>query len=177
MKQTLILLIGIAMICILGCSSCKKNTVTVAPDNPYGLPNATQTGANMFACRVNGHNVVAKYDFYDIGGWMSSGRDTLNVFATISGRITLGSINKNRIINIPYKLGDSTQTLFYYGTDTTCSGLINYINISKAVGTITYTKIDTINLIVSGIFNCNIPIPNCDSLNLTDGRIDIKYHF
>ena len=47
-------------------SQCRKNTGTPT-DNPYGLPNATQTGANIFACRVSGQLFISNSDFYHMG--------------------------------------------------------------------------------------------------------------
>ena len=38
------------------------------PDNPYGLPNATEDGHGLFACRINGVNTIAKNDIYHQGG-------------------------------------------------------------------------------------------------------------
>jgi hypothetical protein len=43
-------------------------------------------------------------------------------------------------------------------------------------GELALTKLDKINKIASGTFNCIIPIPNCDTLKVTDGRFDIKYY-
>jgi|GEM_PF-1181570 len=43
---------------------CKKD------DNldENGLPKATQTGAMLFACKVNGEKWVARRSIYDVGG-------------------------------------------------------------------------------------------------------------
>jgi hypothetical protein len=46
---------------LLGTSQCQKSN-KVPPDNPYGLPNATQEGDNIFACLVNGQTYIAYYD-------------------------------------------------------------------------------------------------------------------
>jgi hypothetical protein len=178
MKQ---LLYTILIFMLFTNNQCKKDT-TPAADNPYGLPNATQTGANMFACRINGVNQVAKNSIYTIGAWMSPNDDTLNVGGQFSGTyfqsITLGSINKNRTVNQAYSLEDAGQTSFYYATDSICNAVpSSVVKVFKAKGIITYSKIDATNKIVSGTFNCTFLVPGCDSIRVTDGRFDIKYHY
>lgn len=162
-------------------AQCHKDK-TPPSDNPYGLPNATQTGAGVFACRINGVNAIAKNDIYHIGGWMSVSRDTLRVFGSFGEKyfqvLSLGTIKKNRQIDTPYSFQDTLLTSFLYGADSTCLGIsAGFGDILNANGIIIYSKIDTVNLIVSGIFNCRIPVPNCDTLHVTEGRFDITYHF
>lgn len=162
-------------------AQCHKDK-TPAPDNPYGLPNATQDGHGLFACRINGVNVIAKNDINHIGAWMSANRDTLNARGSFGKNFfqffAIGTIIKNRQINISYSFQDTLLTSFLYGTDSTCSGISSgFPDITKAIGSMTYSKIDTINLVESGTFNCKIPIPNCDTLNITEGRFDIQYHY
>ena len=181
MKQTLIIFFTITSILSLSCTSCKKDT-TPAADNPYGLPNATQTGANVFACRINGINQTAKNSIYSIGAWMSPNDDTLNVFAQFNGNyfqsFTLGSITKTRVVNQSYSFENSIQTSFYYATDSICNAVpSSVVKVFKARGTILYTKIDATTKIVSGTFNCVLIVPGCDSIRVTDGRFDIKYHY
>ena len=92
--------------------------------------------------------------------------------------LAIGTIIKNRQINISYSFQDTLLTSFLYSTDSTCLGISSgFPPITKAIGFIIYSKIDTLNMIESGTFNCLIPIPDCDTLNITDGRFDIKYHY
>jgi hypothetical protein len=113
------------LICIFCFSQCHKNS-SPTPDNPYGLPNATQTGAGVFACRIDGVNFIAKNDINHIGGWMSPNRDTLNVFGTYSPlyfqTIVIGSTDKNRHINETYYFQDTLTTMLGYSSDSTCLG-------------------------------------------------------
>ncbi len=163
-------------------AQCKKHIHTPTPDNPYGLPNATQTGAGVFACRINGVNAIAKNDINSVGGWMSKNRDTLSVGGIFRKvffqQIAFGSLDKDREVKNVYPIEDSTTMYFLFSTDSTCrGGGANVINIHQATGTVVFTKIDTVKTIVSGTFSCRIPIPDCDTLNVTDGRFDITYHF
>ena len=181
MKQTLILLIGIAMICILGCSSCKKNTVTVAPDNPYGLPNATQVGGNFLACRINGKNYIATapYTGYKTTKAGFNG-DTLGISSAFNSLNYLKGIGfeiyQNQTANQTY-IFDSSIAVANFGTDSTCLGFSTQYTNSKAInGSVYLTKMDRINKIVSGTFSCTFPIPHCDTLFVTDGRFDFSYN-
>ncbi len=181
MKQTLtISLILVTAFAISG-SSCKKNADPL-PDNPYGLPNATQTGANIFACRINGQNQIAKNSIYTINAWMSANNDTLNVGGQFGKSyyqfLNFGSILKDRRANLDYSLEKSSETTFFYNADSTCLNFPSpVINIYKAIGSFRYSKIDATNKIVSGTFNCVFVVPGCDSIKVTDGRFDIKYHY
>ncbi len=67
MKNITLYLVMSALLATLGCTSCKK-TADPEPDNPYGLPKATQTGVGIFACRVNGENWIVENSIYTLGG-------------------------------------------------------------------------------------------------------------
>ncbi len=66
MKNVFALFTFIMLQALLGCSGC-KNSPSPAVDNPYGLPNATQTGANVFACRINGQNWISSTSILAMG--------------------------------------------------------------------------------------------------------------
>ena len=57
-------------------------------------------------------------------------------------------------------------------------GLMCIITINNSkTGTIQLTKFDTVNKIVSGIFDSlAFPIPGCDTLYVTSGRFDLSLH-
>ena len=160
-------------------SNCKKDKTTPS-DNPYGLPNATQNGdygGAMMACRINDVNQIANKN---VTAGISFSKDTLGIdgiFAhQYAQQIDFGLIVKNKQTNIQYSLSDTTATIFYYRTDSTClGGSPDLITVEKATGFINFTKIDTSNRILSGTFNCRIPIPNCDTINVTYGRFDMTY--
>ena len=44
------LLFAIAILSCFCFAECKKNKHRPPPDNPYGLPNATQEGKNILVC-------------------------------------------------------------------------------------------------------------------------------
>jgi len=168
------------MISILGCSSCKKNTVTVAPDNPYGLPNATQVGGNFLACRINGKNYVATapYTGYKITK-AGFNVDTLGITGTFNLNYLEGislAIYKYQVANQNYVF-DSIIAAAGFASDSTCLGFSTKYTNSKAInGSVYLTKMDRVNKIVSGTFSCTFPIPQCDTLFITGGRFDFSYN-
>ncbi|MBS1756218.1 MAG: hypothetical protein JSU03_02965 [Bacteroidetes bacterium] len=167
------------LIAIIFCfNQCKKDH-SPTPDNPYGLPNATQTGAGVFACRINGRNFIAGKQPYYLNGAQLQGSDTIAIsgqpsngkyFEFISLTIK-GNLNEGATYSI-----DSIKTIAALATDSTCLGISsNVITSFSKVGIVILTRFDKSNKIVSGTFNCAFPIPNCDTLTITDGRFDYHY--
>ena len=176
MKHKMLLFFASLILISLTASKCKKEK-SPASDNPYGLPNATQIGANIFACLINGQEFIAYNDVNHIGAGFVN--DTL----IIAGQPK----NKNYLNNILLKLVSNRQKGLYIIdnfknfstliTDSTCNGIsFNIYQFNAINGFIQLTKFDSTTKIVSGLFNCIIPIPNCDTLKITDGRFDIIYH-
>ncbi|RWZ85749.1 MAG: hypothetical protein EO766_16095 [Hydrotalea sp. AMD] len=176
MKHLLFLFIIVVNFLLQSCSGC-KNTNIPAPDNPYGLPNATQTGANIFACRINGQNFIAYY-----GPPYCTGASLINDTLNICGQPKIKNYFESLGLQIKgnIKIGkyilNSDNIFATYLTDSTCLGIMfNVAQVRAVYGSINLSKIDLSQKIVSGLFNCTIPISNCDSLKVTDGRFDIKY--
>jgi hypothetical protein len=175
---------------------CKKET---AADNSLGLPNATQTGANIFAAELTGIGIedsstyttnisfVADNDlnnpFYSSSGngaWLNN--DTLLIagappigsyFKGIQFTI-IGNLKQGNVYNI-----DSVTTIAVTSTDSICNGVSMEPTVSISdSGTIQLTRFDTVNKIVSGTFTCNFPFPQCgdSTVYATQGRFDYKYH-
>jgi len=174
-KKSLFLLLPISL--LLGGIKCKKNN-DGPPDNPYGLPNATQIGANTFACLINGQKFIAFND----GVW--TGVKLRNDTLGITGRPKLQNYFEyvTFVIDLKSRQGMSFQlntSMAYgiYATDSICSGISFKQTTSHAnIGTIQLTKLDSTNKIVSGTFAALFPIPNCDTLRLTEGRFDFHYY-
>jgi hypothetical protein len=130
----------------------------------------------IFACRINGGNRIAKSSIFSQNGNIS--KDSVTVFAESGihyferiGLIVYSDVK----LNYSYNLGDSIKTRFTYDTDSTSLGIPSSINVNKAFGTVTFTRLDSTNKIISGIFSFKVPIPDCDTLNFTDGRFDVRY--
>ena len=177
MKKTLLLPL---LACIFIFAQCKKDKNSPEPDNPYGLPNATQTGANVFACRVNGVNWVSGKGIYKMGGEVSN--DTLSCWGIRKDTDHLNDL----VIQLrggaaqggQYSLSATGSNYIRYVLGKTCNGYLgsNFLTLFSTSGSVTISKIDRINKIISGTFNCKVPVPTCDTLYVTDGRFDIRYY-
>src|SRR6188474_3445444 len=103
---------------VITANECKKNKPPVT-DN--GLPPATQTGANIFACRVNNKNWIAETSIFHIRGGVSV--DTLAASADISDNgfelISL-IIKGNAVQGGVYSFSDTTQALGEFRTNKLC---------------------------------------------------------
>lgn len=177
------LLIFLAIFLLI--SSCIKHK-TIEPDNPYGLPNATQEGKNIFACRVNGENWIGKekpgLDYY------------IDVYFKDSFMVVRGTQEKDKtleryniIVNTKYLLTNINIPLYdtinsypeFYVIGTNCfinTGGYGSIKRKGYEGGLTITRADTIKKIVSGTFWFNILTDYCDTMKVTDGRFDIRYY-
>ena len=179
-------------------TSCKKDK-PIFFDNPYGLPNATQTGANIFAFRVNDSNWITKSSIYNLGTSFSSNnnRDTLRLSGSGSLNRALDVVSflifdriqtgKSYRLNDPTKAFVNTLRLFASCGPTTGYGSAQWNKVTD--GNLTITKFSGIYTvpscctygtydpcaIISGTFNFIISIPNCDTIKVTDGRFDINY--
>jgi hypothetical protein len=165
-----------AITTILMASQCKKGT-DVQPDNPYGLPNATQTGANIFACRLNEQNWISLKDIAHLSGavindtiGISGGNNnngTQDIFIAVKGGLQQ---------NYPYNINNLNVTAEFATTRLCNSNTIGYYRYMSTEGQVKFSKIDQINKIISGTFQFNIIRQNCnDTLRFTDGRFDIQY--
>lgn len=190
--------IGLILVSLTSCNSCKKE-INVEYDNPYELPNATQTGNNTFACRINDSNWVTKRSIYTLrtSFLTSNARDTFSVAASGAENNTLNTITFSIFDKIKtgstYNLSDTNKvrvntlrlfapcgTTVGYGGSQWNKAISGEITITKFTGTYSVPSCCTYgtyepNSIVSGTFNMIIPILGCDTIKLTNGRFDINY--
>jgi len=167
---------------ILAFASCKKEKHGPPPDNPYGLPNATSEGKNIFACRVNGQNWISKTSIYNLGGGGSN--DTLYAHGSNPSTTTYYELYDIAIAGFSYTnniylLNDTSIRFAQFSTNNQCFLPQIGLGIGKGKnyeGQLTITKLDTTTKILSGIFWFNISTDNCDTMKITDGRFDIKYY-
>ena len=166
----------ILIILLFSCIACKKHKQPEA-DNPYGLPNATEEGKRTFACRINGQNFVAFNDNDHLAATLNSdtliigGRPKSSSFQTI-----LLQLNAKIIEGNAYAMNKATGEGKYF-SDSLCTGLLgNIYSFDALSGSIQVTKFDPLHKILSGEFNLLIPVANCDTLNITDGRFDVRYN-
>ena len=180
MKQTLILLIGIATLNLIGCSSCKKNTV-----DSNGLPAATQTGANTFGFLLNGqpwtpqgNNGTANLS-HDVDFGYKNGIFNIAAYRIVTNAnrqdISIGVSDSLNFMNIPITLQLTQKSLFgIYFSNNNCD-FFSTDSIVYDQGFLTITKLDRINRIISGNFNVTLFQKGCDTVKISDGRFDMKF--
>jgi hypothetical protein len=165
------------LLMILLTSSCICKSVTPPTDNAFGLPNATQTGANIFACTLNGGKFIGHDDMYS-GMGATITKDTL----VVDGRTKTAHLQwlafflkGNLVEGSTYSMGSSDLTFTYF-TDSACASVFSFVELKASSGTVKITKLDKTEKIVSGLFNCVVPTPNnCDTLRFYEGRFDFRY--
>lgn len=177
MGKLFIAIIAVFALCI-GCNNDDNE-----PDNPTDqLPPATQTGAQTFGCLINGEPFLPK----------NFGQNRLNVFVqTINGNYYLGMIssssdNQTIIVGATevqdlkpgvYSLSDEEPGSFSasYKQVVNSTESINGKTTSESPGTITITKFDPVNFILSGNFEFKVKDENNNLIKITDGRFDLIY--
>ncbi|MFV0566696.1 MAG: hypothetical protein ACK5NB_12800 [Flavobacteriaceae bacterium] len=162
MKKLLILLT-----LTLALSCCNKDD---APTNPIDqLPPETQTGANTFGFLVNGEpinitNTLQQTAIYQ-QGLLQLGAGGIGI-----------DISNPLSINIEYNLvGNTLDGRARYQVDPNPQLGCHYEYENTYQGNIKFTKIDTVNFIISGTFEFSTVTDNCENINITNGRFDLQY--
>jgi len=174
---------GCLLLMMMAAIQCKKS-----PPLPDMLPPVTQEGKNTFGCKVNGEVWTPYYQCglinpfspcKELGSVVSMVDPTnqlpIDLSLTATREIVQGSFSS---FKIGARIGQSgnvgsffvvtyTSDSFSYHPQYPLSNLSNAINV---------TTIDTVNRIISGTFYFTVYGPAGDSLVITDGRFDIRYH-
>jgi hypothetical protein len=181
MKRTLIFSL---LACIFIFAQCKKDKQSSTSDNPYGLPNATKEGKNTLGFLLNGvawrpkgfngtANLSIDLDFnFNEGIFNIASYRTIN---TDTEQFTIGVSDSLNLINLPHTF--SIQPNSPFGVSYT-KGFCDYFSkdaSTTATGTLTLTKLDRSNRIISGIFNASLSKSGCQLVNITEGRFDMAY--
>jgi hypothetical protein len=172
-------LITAGLFVITSANECKK---IGPPKTDNGLPLATQAGHNIFACKVNGVNWIAKNSIYNRGGGIKN--DTLEVWGSnpaTTNFYELFNIRINNYINniSTYLLSDTANRYAQFSTNNNCITVTGGFGIGRGKafqGELKLSKVDVSDKIISGTFWFNIKTDFCDTLKITDGRFDIKYY-
>jgi hypothetical protein len=174
-------------------AACRKSEN--GPDNPWGLPNATETGEGTFGCLLDGKPWVAEiglgifdptarpldmsYDetgtgrYYNNGWGMSASsqpKDSMREFINISAY----KFDKSGLLN--WRDHKIRSTVFLRAI--TPSGFTSYSLDTLLPYRVEITKLDTLNNICSGRFEFfatrnknNLR----DTIHVTEGRFDEVY--
>ncbi|MDP3665672.1 MAG: DUF6252 family protein [Sediminibacterium sp.] len=163
---------------ILTASQCKKS-VGPPPDNPYGLPNATQTGANTMACLINGTPWIFKWRLWtSLNAKVNDTAFSIGAFDSTSTIIYV--ISKPSSDKI-YRLNDTAKVYGLRTVEKNCfqnpiGGYGNIVPIKSYEGEVHLTKVDNVNKIISGTFWFQIKTDYCDTIKITNGRFDCQYY-
>ena len=170
MKNILYILFAILIV------SCNNDD-----DNNETLPAATQTGNGTFACYVNGKAFIdtsggyfnCYYQFVDGEYYFSiAGEDSNhNIFDQIILASNASSIEEDVVYTLTCNLTDS-----YYGEVAFTGQLLGTTTCNSNYGTMTITKLDFTNNIVSGTFEFDIIHPNSgEIIQIRNGRFDTLF--
>ncbi|HLY70151.1 MAG TPA: hypothetical protein VKR53_10520 [Puia sp.] len=161
------------------------------------LPPVTETGANTFGCKINGKVWVPYYPCTDINTGGTQIRYNIaplnsNSILPIKFSLIAGNVNQYKYgpsffnfiqgtsggITGPGDIKDSLLISFNATTDPSGQGL-EYDQSGSSSNSFQITKIDTVNGIVSGVFQFTMyayTTPNAiaDSISVTEGRFDVR---
>lgn len=178
MKKLILLLI-----LTLSLSCCNKDDDTPKTELEK-LPPATQTGAQTLGCLINGVAFVppkfganAPSAFYQL----INGTYTLSIYGATSGGpnlkgINIGCLDMPLIQQTTYQLKEELVNNYFgeynIGGGITFSGS----STTENPGTLTITRFDPINFIISGTFSFKAKeIYTGEIVEITDGRFDMQY--
>ncbi len=166
-------------------ASCKKE-----PVNQLSLlPPATQNGANTLGCLVNGDAFVPKngglfsgppikcqYGFSEHGYIFSIGGGSEDKYGSISSvAISTDSLSISEGETLPLTKSFTPGMAFADYAGGNSVSVSSYTTNAYAIGQLTITHLDSINLIVSGTFQFNAVDKSGDTVRITNGRFDVHY--
>jgi len=169
MKTNIFFISTVSTLLIIVAHSCEEQKEPT-------LPSETQTGAHTLGCYVNGNLFVAsslKATYWYTGS--SLGDMQLDVSVSAKNE-SLSFI----IMNPEENLKQSMESVYYYKN--------KYSYWGDNVGSIIFTSLDTLNLIVSGTFEFDLSYhtptlfpdkkpPQVKRVKITRGRFDIKMKY
>jgi hypothetical protein len=167
MKLIQQLISGILTVTVFTFSECKKNDVIPQ------LPAETQSGANTFGCKINsiiytprGSGNCYKYlvQYYR--------SDSALIIKTNSTCATAVHISLKGVFELKdYQIFSPLFNAYLYtNKDPNCNWYDRTNSLQS--GTITITRFDLPNKIVSGRFNGILKQSGCPDVNITEGRFD-----
>lgn len=197
------LFISVSLIILL--FSCKKEDLSYLHKYP-GLPDATQSGENTMGCLINGVPWIANIEnpsFFSslrrLQANYGENRESQNDYDKYFLKINCKKIaEKDEKLTNGYRISEDFDIYlrpvnkigqyqkydfnffkFNYSIYNDITGKSkSYIIDSTAIQKIQITKIDTINNIISGLFELKLIriSDNSDSLKITNGRFDANYY-
>jgi hypothetical protein len=175
MKKLTLFTTLILSVFILSSTSC-KNDDDDTPANPIDqLPPETQTGENTFGCLINGKPFVVK-NTGQLGAIYQQGQ------LQFSGTVEVGSSSDESVaFNLVDPLIEDQE--YSFKNDLYKAGYSKIVNELTCIyefedtfeGKIIFTKIDQVDHIISGTFEFSTVTSDCETINITNGRFDMRY--
>ena len=168
MKRILVLIITTFTLC---CCDKEDNK----PKNPVSqLPPETQNGANTFGCLINGEPFVVSNTSNQSAIYQGN---LLQISATFENSNYDQSIAFNLLnplnINETYSFNNNAYKAGYSYISNNNMCIYDFDKTYQ--GSITFTKIDTVNFVISGTFEFSTVTDNCENIDITNGRFDLQY--
>ena len=175
MKKLITAILILSVFCF---AQCKKS----APDS-NGLPAATQDGKNTLGFLLNGQpwkpqgvrgtgNLSIDFDPSFNQGIFSIVAYNFNT--SVSEQFIIGVKDSLNFINAPITLSLNRLSLYSVSYNTPCD-YFNQLNDVTSSGSMTITKLDRTNRIISGTFTAALQKTGCTEIKITDGRFDMKF--
>jgi len=161
------------MVLLAGCEGCKIEEPRPLTELDK-LPPPTQEGKNTFGCLVNDTAWVTKTSIDAVAvyqqGILQIFGNRYNPFETVSLVLNDDSsiiqADTYSLTQIPIYTADA-----FFEREIDC----DYEPENTLSGSVTITKLDRLNYIVSGLFEFKTVTQSCDTLKVTNGRFDIRY--
>ena len=147
------------------------------------LPPATQEGRNTFGCLVNGeiwipqgYNGTANLDLsYDPG--YRGGTFNLSAYNYFGNgdddKQTISIYSDSLKREATYLLNDPEHAAPLFNDRSTGCSYYRESNVFRE-GSLTITRFDLENQVISGTFEFTLAKPGCDTIRVTEGRFDMK---
>ncbi|WP_179346325.1 hypothetical protein [Winogradskyella ursingii] len=161
MKKILLLLFTITLLSTTACNNDDDNGSNDPIDQ---LPAATQTGENTFGCLINGEPFV-----------VSNTNNQVAIYQ--QGQLQFGGGGISMIINEPFSTNNQSDLIgrARYIVDPNPQIGCHYEFEDSYEGFVVFSKIDTENFIISGIFQFSSVNDGCENIDITNGRFDLQY--
>ncbi|WP_452223155.1 hypothetical protein [Lacinutrix chionoecetis] len=170
----------VLILCVTLLISCKKND---DDNNNQALPPATQTGAGIFACKINGQSFIDTSGGYfncfyqNVNGEYYFGIQGLDVLQDVTS-INFGSENKEIFEGNEYNLFEITENSVWGGIGFSDeNNPFEFITTnSNNTGTLTITKLNFTTNIISGTFSFDVINPFTGEITeIREGRFDTLF--
>lgn len=160
------------------CATCRKHHL-----DSNGLPPATQEGKNTLGFMLNGQpwtpegvrgtgNLSIDYDpgfnqgIFNIVAY--------NFIPTVSEQFTIGIRDSLNFLTAPMSFDLNNSSLYVISFSKTCD-YFSTLSDTESSGSLTLSKMDRVNHIISGTFSAVLYKSACDTIKITDGRFDMRY--